>query len=25
VLDQRNYRGGYDELLRRADRTSVVT
>lgn len=25
VLDQRNYRGGYDDMLRRADRTSVVT
>jgi len=24
VLDQRHYRGGYDKLLRRADRTSVV-
>lgn len=25
VLDQRNYRGGYDDFLRRADRTSVVS
>jgi hypothetical protein len=25
VLDQRHYRGGYDKLLRRADRTSVIT
>ena len=24
VLDQRHYRGGYDRLLRRADRTSVI-
>jgi hypothetical protein len=24
VLDQRHYRGGYDKLLRRADRTSVI-
>ncbi len=24
VLDQKNYRGGYDDLLRRADRTSLV-
>jgi uncharacterized protein YehS (DUF1456 family) len=25
VLDQRHYRGGYDQMLRRADRTSVIT
>jgi hypothetical protein len=25
VLDQRHYRGGYDHLLRRADRNSVVS
>jgi hypothetical protein len=25
VLDQRHYRGGYDSLLRRADRASLVT
>ncbi len=25
VLDQRHYRGGYDQLLRRADRNSVIT
>ena len=24
VLDQRHYRGGYDQLLRRADRNSVI-
>ena len=25
VLDQRHYRGGYDDLLRRADRNSVIS
>lgn len=25
ILDQRHYRGGYDKLLRRADRNSLVT
>jgi hypothetical protein len=25
VLDQRHYRGGYDQLLRRADRNSVIS